>query len=137
MPDNSPKATTSPALSILVVDDDPMVRESTAWMLADAGHEVHQAADGMAALDYLVNMGPVDLLITDINMPRMDGLELAQQTKARWPALPVLLVSGRPQPTGTQAFVPKPFGWDTLMKAVARVIGPDEITSGLGRRTPL
>ena len=110
-----------PALSILLVDDDAMVREATAWMLADAGHSVHEAADGVAALDFLVSGRTVDLLITDINMPRMDGLELVQQTKERWPALPVLLVSARPQPPGTQAFMPKPFGWDTLMKAVAGV----------------
>ena len=127
----------APLLSILIVDDDPMVREATAWMLSDAGHDVHEAADGLAALDYLVNEGPVDLLITDINMPRMDGLELAQETKARWPALPVLLVSGRPQPTGTQAFMPKPFGWDALMKAVARVVEPCEPATLKHRRPPL
>ena len=114
-----PTNPSEPALSILLVDDDPMVREATAWMLADAGHDVHEAADGVAALEILVSGRTVDLLITDINMPRMDGLALVQQTKERWPALPVLLVSARPQPPGTQAFMPKPFGWDTLMKAVA------------------
>ncbi len=92
------------------------------WMLADAGHTVHEASDGIAALDHLVNKGLVDLLITDINMPRMDGLSLAQQTKARWPFLPVLLVSGRPQPAGTQAFMAKPFDWNALMRAVSRVV---------------
>lgn len=119
-----PVQAVEPRLSILLVDDDAMVREATAWMLADAGHRVHEAEDGEAALEYLVKEGPVDLLITDINMPKMDGLELANQTKARWPALPVLLVSGRPQPPGTQAFMPKPFGWQALMRAVARVVDP-------------
>ena len=137
MQQDPPNVPSSPALSILIVDDDPMVREATAWMLIDAGHEVHEASDGLAALEHLVNRGPVDLLITDINMPRMDGLELVQQTKARWPALPVLLVSGRPQPAGTQAFMPKPFGWDTLMKAVARIVEPEDLTPGTARGTPL
>ena len=125
MTESTPK-TTQPdaALSILVVDDDALVREVTAWMLADAGHHVHEASDGVAALDFLMNAGPVDLMITDINMPRMDGLELVERAKARWPALPVLLVSGRPQPPGTQAFMAKPFGWDTLIKAVGRVLPP-------------
>ena len=118
----APYFPTDGALSILLVDDDTMVREATAWMLSDAGHHVHEAADGKAALEYLDAQGPVDLLITDINMPRMDGLELVQQTKQRWPGLAVLLVSGRPQPPGTQAYMPKPFGWDTLMKAVDRVV---------------
>ena len=117
-----PAHKTGPALSILVVDDDDMVREATVWMLADAGHEVHEAVDGLAALDFLVMRGPVDLVITDINMPRMGGVELVQQTKARWPSLPVLLVSGRAQPAGTQAFMTKPFGWQTLMRAVDGII---------------
>lgn len=111
-------------LSILLVDDDDLVREATAWMLTDAGHNVTEAADGVAALDHLLHRGPVDLLITDINMPRMDGLELAHQSKTRWPTMPVLLVSGRPQPPGTQAYMAKPFGWNRLMQAVAQVVQP-------------
>ena len=125
MIDRVPAADPAP-LSILVVDDDVLVREVTAWMLADAGHLVHEASDGVSALRFLVNEGPVDLLITDINMPRMDGLELVQQTRARWPALPVLLVSGRPQPPGTQAFMAKPFGWDALLRAVGQVVQGDK-----------
>ena len=115
-----------PPLTILLVDDDALVREATAWMLSDAGHAVHEAVDGVEALNYLIASGPVDLLITDINMPRMDGLALAQATKLRWPGLPILLVSGRPQPPGTQAFMAKPFRWDTLIKAVARALPPPE-----------
>ena len=97
-------------------------------MLADAGHVVHEAADGAEALEFLVRGGQVDLLITDINMPRMGGLELVKQTRERWPELPILLVSGRPQPPGTQAYVAKPFGWDTLVQAVSRVAGHGEPT---------
>lgn len=114
-----------PRLNILVVDDDAMVREVTAWMLSDAGHSVSEAEDGVEALECLDRM-PVDLLITDINMPRMDGLKLVQEVKARWPALPVLLVSGRPQPPGTQAYMPKPFSWDMLVAAVTRVLPTGE-----------
>ena len=121
---NEPGERADHFLSILLVDDDAMVREVTAWMLTDAGHTVREAPDGLAALDSLVNDGLVDLLIADINMPRMDGLELVQQIKVRWPSLPVLLVSGRPQPPGTQAYMAKPFGWDTLIRAVARVAPP-------------
>lgn len=92
------------------------------WLLTDAGHAVHEAADGVDALAYLVSAGPVDLLITDINMPRMDGLVLAREAKARWPELPVLLVSGRPQPPGTEPFMAKPFRWETLIAAVRRAV---------------
>ena len=112
-------------LTVLLVDDDPLVRETTAWMLADAGHDVHQATDGVSALEFLEAHGPVDLLISDINMPRMDGLALVHQTRARWPALPVLLVSGRPQPPGALPHMSKPFNWSTLMNAVARAVPKD------------
>ncbi len=120
-----PDVPAATSLSILLVDDDAMVREATAWRLSDAGHKVIEAEDGVAALDHLLNRGPVDLLITDINMPRMDGIELAHQTKTRWPRMPVLLVSGRAQPPGTQAFMPKPFGWTRLMQAVSQVVHGD------------
>ena len=120
------------ALSILVVDDDILVREVTAGMLADAGHRVHEAANGRAALDLLATAGPIDLLITDVNMPGMDGLELVRAAHARWPDLPVLLVSGRPQPPGTQPFIAKPFGWNTLVDAVGDVVDrPAHTTTGL------
>lgn len=94
-------------------------------MLAEAGHDVREAEDGVAALEALAREH-TDLLITDINMPRMDGLKLVQEAKARWPELPVLLVSGRPQPPGTQAYMPKPFSWDMLVAAVTRVLPAHE-----------
>ena len=62
-------------------------------------------------------------------MPRMGGVELVQQTTARWPSLPVLLVSGRTQPSGTQAFMSKPFGWQALMKGIDDVINKQEYTA--------
>ena len=82
-------------LSILVVDDDGPVRETMAWMLEDAGHDVHAASDATQALAFLEGHGPVDLVISDINMPGINGLELSQRAHGRWPHLPFLLVSGR------------------------------------------
>lgn len=114
------------ACSILVVDDDTMVREATAWMLEGAGFLVHEAADGVAALEHLVKSGPPDLVITDINMPRMDGLTLTEHVRQRWPSMPVLIVTGRPQPPGTRPYMLKPFGWDELIGAVSRLLHIDE-----------
>ncbi len=124
MKDRIIPAASASHLSVLVVDDDVLVREVTAWMLADAGHTVHEAADGIAALEFLMREGPVDLVIADINMPGMDGLALTDEVKARWPELPVLLVSGRPQPPGTQEYISKPFAWGTLKQAVSRLTHP-------------
>lgn len=113
-----------PELSILVVEDDPLVREATVWMLQDAGYLVHEAPDAQAALDRLAQPGRVDLVISDINMPGMDGLGFRNEVERRWPALPVMLVSGRPQPPGTRSFVAKPFGRAALMSAVADLVAP-------------
>lgn len=109
-------------LSILVVDDDPMVREATAWILAGAGHYVAEAEDGVAALEQLGQRARFDLVISDISMPRMNGLALTRAVSDNWPDLPVLLVSGRPQPPGTHAFMVKPFNATTLLRAVAATI---------------
>jgi CheY-like chemotaxis protein len=109
-------------LSILVVDDDPMVREATAWILAGAGHYVTEAEDGVAALEQLGQRAHFDLVISDIAMPRMNGLVLTRAVSDSWPGLPVLLVSGRPQPPGTHAFMAKPFNATTLLQAVATTV---------------
>jgi CheY-like chemotaxis protein len=111
-------------LTILLVDDDPLVREVTAWMLEDAGHDVTEAEDGVAALDHLTSHGPVDLLITDVNMPGMDGRELLREVRRRWPSLPVLVVSGRQSPDPAAEFMPKPFRLESLIAAVDRVSHP-------------
>jgi CheY-like chemotaxis protein len=108
-----------PPLSILVVDDEDPVREVVSWMLQDAGHLVHEASDGEQALHFLHRHGPVDLLLSDINMPGMDGLELCMKVRQEWPEMAVLLISGRPPPSGARPFIPKPFRWDTLARAIA------------------
>ncbi|GAC1342056.1 MAG: hypothetical protein NVSMB18_15380 [Acetobacteraceae bacterium] len=111
-------------LSILVVDDEETVREVVAWMLQEAGYDVHEAADGHAALDFLSGDSSVDLVISDINMPGLDGIELSALSRQRWPDLPFLLISGRPPPAGASPFIPKPFRWDTLASAITLLAGP-------------
>ncbi len=122
---SSTQAEPEKSFSILVVDDEEPIRDVVSWMLEDAGHDVHSAAGGMEALQFLDDNGPVDLLISDINMPGIDGLELVARARRRWPGLPVLLVSGRPPPGGARQFIPKPFRWDTLAQAIAVLAGSD------------
>jgi CheY-like chemotaxis protein len=114
------------ALSILVVDGNPMVREATAWTLAAAGHHVTEATDGVAALEYLEQYGQCDLIIADLTMPRMGGMALSEAVRKQWPDLPVLLVSGRQQPRGVKSVMMKPFGPDALLHAVAEIVGATE-----------
>src|SRR4051794_10144146 len=79
MPDSDPKPPRS--LTILVVDDEDSVREILTWMLQDAGHEVYQATDGQHALSFLNEHGPVNLVLSDVNMPRINGLELCVRVR--------------------------------------------------------
>lgn len=110
-------------LTILVVDDEEPIRDLLGWMLGDAGHTVHSAAEGMGALAFLRG-NAVDIVLSDINMPGMDGLELSRRVEAEFPDLPVLLISGRPRPNGVRAFIAKPFRWDTLASAIAALAQP-------------
>jgi CheY-like chemotaxis protein len=81
-------------LSVLLVDDEDLVRTGTAEMLRDIGHEVHEASGGAKALGLLAAGTPIDVVVTDYMMPRMNGAELASQVKARNAAMPVMIVTG-------------------------------------------
>lgn len=118
---DSNQAESEKPLSILVVDDEDPVREVVAWMLQDAGHDVHEASDGEQALHFLHRHGPVDLVLSDINMPGIDGMELCMKVRQEWPDMSILLISGRPPPNGARPFIPKPFRWDTLARAIAAI----------------
>ncbi|HKU60130.1 MAG TPA: PAS domain-containing protein [Gemmatimonadales bacterium] len=80
---------------ILVVEDEAVVRSLVCRALEDAGYQVFQAPNGSAALDYvLANPGRIDLVLSDVVMPRLNGLELMARLRERSPRLPVLLMSG-------------------------------------------
>jgi two-component system, response regulator PdtaR len=80
--------------TILLVEDEIIVRLWTADELRDAGFDVVEAANADEALSLLRNDGPVDLLMTDIRMPgSMDGLRLAKTAHAGWPALKIVVTS--------------------------------------------
>lgn len=81
-------------LHILLVDDDELVRAGTAEMLAEAGHEVIEAASGMEALAIFEADKRIELLITDNVMPGMMGSDLIARVRRYAPRLPILLVTG-------------------------------------------
>jgi len=82
------------ALTVLVVDDDPLVTASTVVMLEDLGHEVVQARSGEEALQELSRDLEFDLMITDHSMPKMTGAQLARRVRGWKPDLPVVLATG-------------------------------------------
>ncbi|WP_207538126.1 hybrid sensor histidine kinase/response regulator [Sabulicella rubraurantiaca] len=79
---------------LLLVDDDAVVREVTAEQLAEAGYAVRQAADGPSALALLDAGEAVDLLVSDLSMPGMDGVSLVRAAQRRRPRLPAILLTG-------------------------------------------
>jgi CheY-like chemotaxis protein len=81
-------------LRVLVVDDDPLILESTGEMLRDLGHDVIEAASAVQALDALQLDAAIDVVITDHAMPGITGTELARAIRRRWPQIPVILATG-------------------------------------------
>jgi len=111
---------------ILFVDDDRSVREMVAPTLAEQGYRVLTAANGAEALALLGQYErELRLVMTDVAMPVMDGLELAAQLHFRFPHLPVVLMSGtfatekQELPAGATAFLAKPFRVEQLLTVVA------------------
>ena len=74
---------------LLVVDDEPDVRFLVQIIASQQGHEVIEAADGVEALEILESR-PVDAVVTDFNMPRMNGVVLRDRIRARWPELQIV-----------------------------------------------
>lgn len=111
-------------MTILVVDDSATVRDVLKAVLQTVGHSIVEAADGDAAL-HVAARQPIDLLLTDIVMPRMSGVDLARTLTAAHPELPVLFISGFPFDLEAQrkhiarcAFLQKPFNFDRLFKII-------------------
>ncbi len=79
---------------MLLVDDDPIVRDVLTMSLEDAGYAVLSADGGAAALSLLDSAGRVDVLVSDLTMPDMDGLALIKAAHERRPRLPAVLLTG-------------------------------------------
>jgi CheY-like chemotaxis protein len=80
--------------SVLLVDDDPIVREVLRLSLEDAGYSVVSETSGAAALVRLEQGGPIDIIVSDLSMPGIDGITLIRSAQERWPALPAVLLTG-------------------------------------------
>ncbi|HEY1721452.1 MAG TPA: PAS domain S-box protein [Magnetospirillaceae bacterium] len=115
-------------LTVLVVDDDPLVLHSTAYMLEDLGHTPIEAESGAQALDMLRQNRTIDLVLTDQAMPRMTGSQFAEHVRAEWPQLPIILASGYSElPPGLAMELlrlAKPFRHDDLARAITEATNP-------------
>jgi CheY-like chemotaxis protein len=108
---------------ILLIDDDSAVREVTSSMLKELGYTVLELGSGGAALDLLDRQGNVDLVLLDLAMPGMSGVEVARQVQLKYPWLPTLFVTGYADKTvlvdvGDERIIKKPFVGDELTQKV-------------------
>ncbi len=113
--------------SVLIVEDDASVRHIASRILQTAGYRVRTAANGVEALGAASSLPRVDLLLTDMVMPHMGGLQLAATLRQRWPDLRVLLCSGYlgeidPESLADADFIPKPFQSRDLLEKVRRAL---------------
>lgn len=121
-PDASP-----PALTILAVDDDPLVCMGMASMLEELGHAVVAAHSGREAVAILSQRSDIALVITDVGMAGMSGLELAGTIAKEWPHVPIIFATGYAvhfsdkYPAGTTV-LGKPFDYDMLKDAIDRAM---------------
>ena len=109
--------------TVLVVDDEPAVLDVIVGMLEDLGCQVISAQSGRDALDRLKQNKDISVLITDINMPGMDGHELAELAKRARPELKMLQLSGREPRRGGLPMIRKPFSFEELAEILERTTG--------------
>jgi len=122
--------------TVLLVDDEPLVRASTAHMLSELGYRVVEAVSADEAL-VLLDGADFDLLVTDHLMPGMSGADLTHEVRIRRPTLPVLIISGYAEEDGIAPELPrltKPFRQLELAAKIAALIAtapldatPDEV----------
>ncbi|HEX5475044.1 MAG TPA: response regulator [Vicinamibacterales bacterium] len=110
--------------SILLVEDEPAVRQLFAQALTRAGYRVYEARNGQEAMKLFDQVGGgMDLLLTDMRMPYMGGAELAHRLRERRSGLKLLCISGYPgTPAEATDFLAKPFSREDLLKKVREVL---------------
>lgn len=113
---------------VLIVDDDVATRRLYSFLLNNGGYTVVEAEDGMEALEKLRQIS-CSLVITDMNMPRMDGMELIRNIRCDYPQLQVILITafGTPETEkqarriGANDYLAKPFDFEELEERVRRL----------------
>ncbi|WPX09353.1 response regulator [Anaerocellum danielii] len=115
---------------ILVVDDSPVVKKIVTTTLVKKGFEVREALDGVAALEILLNE-KIDLVITDLNMPKMDGLQLTREIRKNpmYKRIPVIMLTTNPSEeqkaleAGANLYLKKPVTSEELISHIQKFLG--------------
>ncbi len=120
------------AKTILAADDSVSIRQMIVFTLKNAGYEVIEAVDGQDALDKM-NIHEINLVLTDINMPRMDGLRLVELLRklTHYETVPILMlttesgdeIKAKGRVAGATGWLVKPFDPKRLLEVIGKVIG--------------
>ncbi|NLD36373.1 MAG: response regulator [Desulfatiglans sp.] len=117
---------------IMAVDDSTSIRQMVGFILKDAGFEVIEAVDGQDAVNHLLKNSGIDMIITDLNMPNMDGIELIKQARAmpKYKYIPIVMLTTESQDNKKQAgkaagatgWIVKPFQPEQLLAVIRKVL---------------
>lgn len=114
---------------ILIVDDSATVRQQVSMALSGAGFAILEAVDGVDGASKLTSDGSIGLVICDVNMPRMNGIEMVEKIKASGGSVPIVMLTTEGQPeliqraraAGAKGWIVKPFKPELLVGAVTKL----------------
>ena len=117
---------------ILVIDDSETIRQQVKQALGATGYEIIEAVDGIDGLEKLRAVADVGLALCDVNMPRMNGLEMIAEVQRTGPKIPILMLTTEGQPSlirraresGAKGWIVKPFKPELLVAAVMKLVDP-------------
>jgi two-component system chemotaxis response regulator CheY len=116
---------------VLVIDDSTAVRQLVQTILGSAGYEIFEAHDGLDGLEKLRAVPQLDLALCDVNMPRMNGLEMVLEAQRSGITVPILMLTTEGQPSmirdarraGAKGWIVKPVKPELLLIAVEKIVG--------------
>ena len=117
---------------VLVIDDSETIRQQVKQALAATGYEIIEAVDGIDGLEKLRAVTDLDIALCDVNMPRMNGLDMIAEVQRTGPKIPILMLTTEGQPSlikraresGAKGWIVKPFKPELLVAAVTKLIDP-------------
>lgn len=115
---------------VLVIDDSETIRQQVKQALAATGYEIVEAVDGVDGLEKLRAIADLDMALCDVNMPRMNGLDMIVEVQRTGPKIPILMLTTEGQPSlikrareaGAKGWIVKPFKPELLVAAVMKLI---------------